>query len=181
MPLFELDFRNILCPKFIEGNRLEPGTFLFRFSGSKCQAHPTAVVKNLVNSSTHVGSHSRVRESSSSRSGQYCAYFCHVMGFDNLTKFCPHSSPRQSSLYLHPHIHQPACRLAVCVCPVFAHPAHLAGNRTMMIGPRLRLVTGAGAFHPSPGKHRRAGWPPVSRPGRFGPGYRVTGHGPATG
>ena len=42
MPLFELDFRNVLRPKFIgESNRLKAGTFLFRFSGSKCQAHPT--------------------------------------------------------------------------------------------------------------------------------------------
>ena len=65
---------------------------------------PMTEVKNLVNSSTHVGSHSRVRESSSSRSGQDCAYFCHIMGFDNLTKFCSRSPPRQSSLYLHPHI-----------------------------------------------------------------------------
>ena len=122
-----------------------------------------------------------VHESSSSRSGQDCAYFCHVMGLDNLTKFCPRSLPPQSSIYLHPHIHQPACRLAVCVYPVFAHPAHLAGNRTMMIGPRLRLVTGAGGHIPSLLRHWHAGWRPASRSGWSGPGYRVTGHGPATG
>ena len=34
MPLFELDFRNVIRPKFIgEINRLKAGTFLFRFSG----------------------------------------------------------------------------------------------------------------------------------------------------
>ena len=42
MPLFELDFRNVLRPKFIgDSNGLKAETFLFRFSGSKFQAHPT--------------------------------------------------------------------------------------------------------------------------------------------
>ena len=162
--------------------RLPPSKSVLRFS--RYQEGEATEVKNLVNSSTHVGSHGRVRESSSSRSGQDCAYFCHVMGFDNLTKFCPRSSPHQSSLYLHPHIHQPACRLAVCVCPVFAHPAHLVGNRTMTIGPRLRLVTRAWGHIPSlprraparrlaPGQPVRAvrAWIPGNRPRT---GHRLT-------
>ena len=34
MSLFELDFRNVLCPKFIGySNRLKAEAFLFRFSG----------------------------------------------------------------------------------------------------------------------------------------------------
>ena len=61
----------------------------------------------------------------------------------------------------HPHTHQPTCRLADCVCPVFADPAYLTGDGTMRIGPRLRLVAGGWGTHSIAPKHRRrAGWRP---------------------